>query len=133
MSISENQKLELFNEFYEWLKSDGLTPKKSERLHRKKIFSGLLADDKMTIENFQDFLSTKKANKLLGYTNSIIGKQFTVMIEKIVYSGFINSIDESLIEKRKYNISYSTEKGTDTILPYPLTKEEISKYIQIIS
>lgn len=42
MSINENQKLELFEDFYAWLKNDGLRPKKSERLHKKKIFSNLL-------------------------------------------------------------------------------------------
>ena len=37
--IDENQKIELFDKFYDWLKADGLKPKTSERLHRKKIFS----------------------------------------------------------------------------------------------
>ena len=41
--IAENQKIELFDEFYNWLVADGLKAKKSERLHRKKIFASLMA------------------------------------------------------------------------------------------
>lgn len=40
--IDEKRKIELFDEFYEWLKNDGLKAIKSERLHKKKIFSSLL-------------------------------------------------------------------------------------------
>ncbi len=42
--IAENQKVELFDEFYNWLVADGLKAKKSERLHRKKIFASLMAN-----------------------------------------------------------------------------------------
>lgn len=58
--ITENQKIELFEEFYKWLENDGLKAKKSERLHRKKIFASLIADKKMTLDNFNDFLSYKE-------------------------------------------------------------------------
>lgn len=58
--ITENQKIELFEEFYNWLEADGLKAKKSERLHRKKIFASLIADKKMTLDNFNDFLSYKQ-------------------------------------------------------------------------
>ena len=55
MSICEKTKIELFNQFYDWLKKDGLKPRLSERLHRKKIFASLLSNDAMTLENFNDF------------------------------------------------------------------------------
>ncbi|RXJ69501.1 hypothetical protein CRV08_02015 [Halarcobacter ebronensis] len=55
MSICEKTKIELFDDFYDWLKKDGLKPKRSERLHRKKIFAALLSNDAMTLENFTDF------------------------------------------------------------------------------
>lgn len=58
--ITENQKIELFEEFYKWLENDGLKAKKSERLHRKKIFASLIADKQMTLDNFNDFLSYKQ-------------------------------------------------------------------------
>lgn len=61
--IVENQKVKLFEEFYNWLKLDGLIPKKSERLHRKTIFASLMANKKMTIENFEDFLAFKKEDE----------------------------------------------------------------------
>ena len=58
--IAENQKIELFDKFYDWLKADGLKAKKSERLHRKKIFASLMANKEMTLDNFKDFLAYKK-------------------------------------------------------------------------
>jgi len=70
MIVDENQKVELFEDFYSWLKADGLSPKRSERLHRKKIFASLLADNEMTLENFNDFLKDKKRNEV----RELIGK-----------------------------------------------------------
>lgn len=70
MIVDENQKVELFEDFYSWLKADGLTPRKSERLHRKKIFASLLANDDMTIENFKDFLKDEIKNEV----RELIGK-----------------------------------------------------------
>lgn len=81
MIIDENQKIRLFDRFYTWLKDDGLKPKRSERLHRKKIFASLLANDKMTIENFNDFLKDEKRNKvkeLIGNTIFYKNKSFTI-------------------------------------------------------
>lgn len=71
MKIDENQKIELFNKFYNWLKDDGLQAKKSERLYRKKIFASLLANDQMTLDNFNDFLEDKK-NQFKIFENQII-------------------------------------------------------------
>lgn len=70
MIVDENQKVELFEDFYSWLKADGLSPKRSERLHRKKIFASLLADNEMTLENFNDFLKDKKRNEV----KELVGK-----------------------------------------------------------
>ena len=69
--IAQNQKVKLFDEFYEWLKLDGLKAKKSERLHRKKIFASLLANEQMTLDNFNDFLEDKK-NQFKIFENQII-------------------------------------------------------------
>lgn len=55
-NISEKTKEEKFEKFYEWLRKDGLFPRKSERLHRKRIFANLLHNQPMTMENFHDFL-----------------------------------------------------------------------------
>lgn len=55
-----------FNEFITWLKNDGLSPKKSERLWKKKIFSNLCHDDPKTLENYEDYLNETKIKKLLG-------------------------------------------------------------------
>ena len=52
MEISK-EKLEAF---FEWLKKDGLPPKRSERLWRKTITAKLLHDDPITLSNYEDFL-----------------------------------------------------------------------------
>ena len=55
--------IEQFDQFIEWLKQDGLKPRRSERLWKKTIFTRLLNGDKKTIENWEDFMiyqSTKK-------------------------------------------------------------------------
>jgi hypothetical protein len=79
MSIDENQKIELFDKFYEWLKADGLKPFKSERLHRKKIFSSLLNNHKMTLDNFNDFIEDciiqdikDLQNQTINYQNQLL-------------------------------------------------------------
>lgn len=47
---------ELFDEFIQWLKLDGLTPRKSERLWKKTIFLRLINGHKTTQENWEDFM-----------------------------------------------------------------------------
>lgn len=60
MEVSSEQ----FEQFIEWLKQDGLKPRKSERLWRKTIFSKLLNDDKKSIENWEDFLNDKNEKQV---------------------------------------------------------------------
>jgi hypothetical protein len=60
MEVSK-EKLEAF---FKWLKNDGLPPKKSERLWRKTITQKLLNNDKMTQENFKDFLKSYSPKEL---------------------------------------------------------------------
>ncbi|MGJ0352587.1 hypothetical protein NG783_04690 [Aliarcobacter cryaerophilus] len=69
--IAENQKVELFDEFYNWLVADGLKAKKSERLHRKKIFASLMANKDMTLDNFKDFLAFKKEDEKRAFIRRI--------------------------------------------------------------
>ena len=69
--IAENQKVELFDEFYNWLVADGLKAKKSERLHRKKIFASLMANKEMTLDNFKDFLAYKKEDEKRAFIRRI--------------------------------------------------------------
>ena len=60
MEVSPEQ----FDQFIQWLKQDGLKPRKSERLWRKTIFARLLNRDKKTMENWEDFMidqNTKQA------------------------------------------------------------------------
>ena len=70
-----------FEEFILWLKRDGLSPQKSERLWRKKIFSNLQNEHKNSLANYQDFLVYKKLNNLLG--KSVVYKDINSSICKI--------------------------------------------------
>ena len=88
MSINGNQKIELFDKFYEWLKADGLKPFKSERLHRKKIFSSLLNNHQMTLDNFNDFIEDCKIQDIKNLQNQIIN-----------YQNQLFTIDEVIITK----------------------------------
>lgn len=58
-------KKEQLDAFFQWLKDDGLLPRKSERLWKKTIFSKLLNEDRMTIDNYGDFLSDYQKKNLL--------------------------------------------------------------------
>ena len=88
MSINGNQKIELFDKFYEWLKADGLKPFKSERLHRKKIFSSLLNNHQMTLDNVNDFIEDYKIQDIKNLQNQIIN-----------YQNQLFTIDEVIINK----------------------------------
>ncbi|NCO00653.1 MAG: hypothetical protein GW906_02305 [Epsilonproteobacteria bacterium] len=74
-------KYEDFDEFVEWLKKDGLKPKISERLWRKKIFSNLQNGHKKSLVNYEDFIFYKKLNNLLG--KNIIYKDIDSSISEI--------------------------------------------------
>lgn len=56
--------IEHFDRFIEWLKQDGLKPRKSERLWRKTIFARLLNDDKKTLANWEDFMIDQKIKQV---------------------------------------------------------------------
>ena len=88
MSINENQKIELFENFYAWLKADGLKPRTSERLHKKKIFSSLLNNHQMTLDNFNDFIEDCKIQDIKNLQNQIIN-----------YQNQLVTIDEVIINK----------------------------------
>ncbi|BAK72828.1 hypothetical protein [Arcobacter sp. L] len=86
--IDENQKIELFDKFYDWLKADGLKPKTSERLHRKTIFSSLLNNNQMTLDNFKDFLEDIKIQNIKNLQSQTIN-----------YQNQLFTIDEVVVNK----------------------------------
>ena len=104
--IAENQKVELFDEFYNWLVADGLKAKKSERLHRKKIFASLLANEEMTLENFKDFLSDKKEDEkrtLIKRIENLTGEIIFYKNENI----YIQKVEIKL-EEKEFFICFDT-------------------------
>ena len=103
MSINENQKIELFDKFYEWLKADGLKPKTSERLHRKKIFSSLLNNHPMTLDNFNDFIEDCKIQDIKNLQNQTINYQNRLFIINEV---IINkNLEEFILKNLSLNIN----------------------------
>ena len=109
--IAENQKIELFEQFYNWLKLDGLVPKKSERLHRKKIFASLMANKEMTLDNFKDFLALKKEDEKKAFIRRIENLEGGLISSKNC-SGYISKIEinQSLAEFKISTLSYETGK-----------------------
>lgn len=89
--INDEIKIEKFENFYQWLKEDGLVARRSERMLKKRIFRNLLGNEEMTMENFEDFLEdeeTKKRKKEIFENNKFVGKRIlttngTLIIESV--------------------------------------------------
>ena len=111
--MSFEMKTELFNEFYRWLKDDGLVPRRSERLHKKKIFKNLLNDDEMTIENFNDFLDYKKINDLISKKviyNQINSAIFNIKLIENENRYLVTTIDDQIIKIDYQNMNKFIER-----------------------
>ena len=129
--LSENQKVELFDEFYNWLVADGLKAKKSERLHRKKIFASLMANKEMTLDNFKDFLAYKKEDEKRAFIRRIENLE----CEQIFYLDCYRYISKIEIfehlEEFKLTTSYFENKEINHLISYKFSQlEEIEKLIK---
>ena len=129
--IAENQKVELFDEFYNWLVADGLKAKKSERLHRKKIFASLMANKVMTLDNFKDFLAYKKEDEKRAFIRRIENLE----CEQIFYLDCYRYISKIEIfehlEEFKLTTSYFENKEINHIITCKFSQlEEIEKLIK---
>lgn len=101
--IDENQKIELFDKFYDWLKADGLKPKTSERLHRKKIFTSLLNNNQMTLDNFNDFLNDIKIQDIKNLQSQTINYQNQLFaIDEVVVN---KNLEEFTLKNLALNIN----------------------------
>ena len=131
MSINEDQKVELFDEFYNWLVNDGLKAKKSERLHRKKIFASLMANKEMTLDNFKDFLAYKKEDEKRAFIRRIENLE----CEQIFYLDCYRYISKIEIfehlEEFKLTTSYFENKEINHLISCKFSQlEEIEKLIK---
>lgn len=129
--IAENQKVELFDEFYNWLVADGLKAKKSERLHRKKIFASLMANKEMTLDNFKDFLAYKKEDEKRAFIRRIENLE----CEQIFYLDCYRYISKIEIfehlEEFKITTSYFDNKEINHIITCKFEQlQEIEKLIK---
>lgn len=101
--IDEKRKIELFDEFYEWLKNDGLKAIKSERLHKKKIFSSLLNNHQMTLDNFTDFLTDKRLKQIKNLKFQIIKyNKRNIFIDDIE---IVNSKEEFILKNKEFKLN----------------------------
>lgn len=129
---AENKKIELFDEFYNWLVADGLKAKKSERLHRKKIFASLMANKEMTLDNFKDFLAYKKNDEKRAFIRRIENLE----CEQIFYLDcyrYISKIEifEHLEEFKLTTSYFGSEKEINHIITCKFSQlEEIKKLIK---
>ena len=130
--IAENQKVELFNEFYNWLVADGLKAKKSERLHRKKIFASLMANKEMTLENFKDFLSYKKDHEKRAFIRRIENLECEQIFYLDCYRYILKiEIFEHLEEFKLTTSSFETGKEINHIITCKFKQlQEIEKLIK---
>ncbi|MFW2605914.1 hypothetical protein [Aliarcobacter butzleri] len=129
--IAENQKVELFDEFYNWLVADGLKAKKSERLHRKKIFASLMANKEMTLDNFKDFLAYKEEDEKRAFIRRIENLE----CEQIFYLDCYRYISKIEIfehlEEFKLTTSYFENKEINHLISCKFSQlEEIKKLIK---
>ncbi|MGA9047150.1 hypothetical protein [Sulfuricurvum sp.] len=122
-------KNELFDEFIKWLKLDGLTPKKSERLWKKTIFSRLQNGHKRTLENWDDFMNdhfTKQLQNPITIdfdANCLIGLGVSVQ-------GVHRTIDYVVKGETMCRVFFEDGKNMDvqnTILLQVLKDHEVSK------
>ena len=130
--IAENQKVELFDEFYNWLVADGLKAKKSERLHRKKIFASLMANKDMTLDNFKDFLAFKKEDEKRAFIRRIENLECE-QIFYLDYYRYISKVEifEHLKEFKITTSSFETGKEINHIITCKFKQlQEIEKLIK---
>ncbi len=130
--IAENQKVELFNECYNWLVNDGLKAKKSERLHRKKIFSSLMANKEMTLDNFKDFLAYKKDDEKRAFIRRIENLESEQIFYLDCYR-YISKIEifEHLEEFKLTTSSFETGKEINHIITCKFEQlQEIERLIK---
>lgn len=129
--IAENQKVELFDEFYNWLVADGLKAKKSERLHRKKIFASLMANKEMTLDNFKDFLAYKKEDEKRAFIRRIENLECEQILYLECYR-YISKIEiNEHLEEFKLTTSYFDNKEINHIITCKFEQlQEIEKLIK---
>ncbi len=109
-------KKEVLDAFFQWLKDDGLPPKKSERLWRKTITAKLLNNDKMTKENYQDFLDdySKKLASKQSIIIPIIDSKMLIGIA-LKYGNTIKTI-QNAVEADSYMHLFFKDGSDDLVL-----------------
>ncbi len=106
---------EILEAFFQWLKDDGLPPKKSERLWRKTILAKLLNEDKMTIANFEDFKRDYIKNLEIKRSNLVPKIDTKIIIGISLKYGDTIKVVQNAIEADSYMHLFFTD-GSDELL-----------------
>lgn len=106
-----------FDEFISWLKEDGLKPRTSERLWRKKIFSNLQGGHKKSLANYDDFLLYKKLNSLLNA--DVVYKDINSSVCEVI----TENLDCVLVMKNRHRLRIQLGDIDDFIENYMQEKE----------
>ncbi len=106
---------ERLDAFFQWLINDGLAPRKSKRLWRKTITAKLLNKDKMTLDNYQDFLEDYKQKLESSKCDSIPEIDPKVMIGIALKISDITKIVLNAIEADSY-IHLFFDDGSDELV-----------------
>ena len=107
MILTDETKNNHFEEFYYWLKEDGLKPLKSERLHKKTIYVNLINNHKRTLDNFKDFLEYKNIQDILNLKACSLKYQNT--------SFFIHNIK---VSKKDKTFTIITDKDKNIVCKF---------------
>ena len=108
---------ENLEQFYEWLKCDGLKPRKSERLWKKTILTNLLNDQKMTLDNFYDFLEYKQEQKMIKKDIDVNDDfDYTIVINRTITTDTGKHIVKRIIEADS-QIHLFFQNGGDLLIP----------------
>jgi len=122
VDISKND----FDTFIQWLIDDGIKAKKSERLWKKTILKNLLHDDKMTLENYYDFLEYQE-EKMKEKTESHIDTfDYFILIGKTIITQAGKQKIKTYIEADSM-IHLFFEDGNDLLVQKSKIQESFAK------
>ena len=122
VDISKND----FDTFIQWLIDDGIKAKKSERLWKKTILKNLLHDDKMTLENYYDFLEYQE-EKMKEKTKSHIDTfDYFILIGKTIITQAGKQKIKTYIEADSM-IHLFFEDGNDLLVQKSKIQESFAK------
>lgn len=116
----EEEKMEIkqkeFNDFIQWLKQEGVKIKVNERWWKRRIFTRLLNNHSMTLENWNDFQESKHKSSLVKNEDETYHcDPFLMLGIKIKYkNGTVRKVKKSIDADSFIHLFF--EDGSDELL-----------------